>query len=85
MQFAKIKEEQSKRQKKFPADRIAFKATHYYEDILLMSKYMDKLITLEQLCKGVAKNNFLDKHFPDGIPEEMMLNELRLCGYDQMR
>lgn len=75
---------QEKRQRnKFPPDRIAFRLEAVTEDMKNFKLYNEGSITLRELCRCVAKSNLLDELFPEGIPEEMMLNELRLTGWDR--
>lgn len=81
----KICREQGFRQsRKFPKDRIAFyRGTQaVVADTKAFSQWFEKEITLDELRSVVAKNNYLDEYFPDGmIPEAMMLNELRHTGW----
>lgn len=75
---------QEDRQKnKFPPDRIAFRPEAATEDMTNFKLYNNGDITLKALCRCVAKSNLLDEIYPDGIPEEMMLNELRITGWDR--
>ena len=89
---------QEGRQMEYPSDRIAFfRDTLAPEDEeasdavwKIAEKDMDDMtayevggIDLGELCKRIAKNNFLDRHFKNGIPKEMMLNELKQMGYGQ--
>ena len=88
---------QEGRQREFPSDRSAFfrdvlaKDDSTKEavwriaekDIQCFNDYETGVITLDILCMRVAKNNFLDRLFNKGIPKEMMLNELKLMGYDR--
>lgn len=77
-------EEQGLRQMRYPKDRIAFLGTQtaVTADQAVMSKWVKGWIGIEQVCKDIAYNNFLDQYFPDGkIPRNMMINELRICGW----
>ena len=77
-------EEQGLRQMKYPKDRIAFLGTQtaVTADQAVMNKWSRGWIGIEQVCKDIAYNNFLDQYFPDGkIPRGMMINELRICGW----
>lgn len=92
---------QEGRQMEFPSDRIAFfRDTLAPEDEetsdavwKIAEKDMDDMtayevgaIDLSELCKRIAKNNFLDRYFKGkGIPKEMMLNELKQMGYGNVR
>lgn len=74
---------QEEKQKRMPKDRIAFRPEAATEDMVNFKAYSNGDMSLQTLCKYVAKANLLDGIFPDGIPEEMMLNELRLTGWDR--
>lgn len=76
---------QEVRQLVFPDDRIAFKRAEntVNADIKDLNRWANGEITLRALRKRIAKNNYLDNFFEDGmIPEKMMVNELRLMGWD---
>lgn len=89
---------QEGRQMEYPSDRIAFfRDTLAPEDEevsdavwKIAEKDMDDMtayevggIDLGELCKRIAKNNFLDRYFKGkGIPKEMMLNEMKMMGWD---
>ena len=76
---------QEVRQLGFPIDRIAFKQAEsaVNHDCEVLEKYANGEITFRALRKAIAKNNYLDNFFEDGmIPEHMMRNELRIMGWD---
>lgn len=85
---------QAQRQAHFPENRIAF-YRDFKEDISgdmwdIAKKDHDSFMDYEQgviplyiLCMRVAHNNYLDRYFEGGaIPTKMMLNELRIMGWD---
>lgn len=75
--------EQFDRQSTFPPNRIAFCKTASWGDMYSMIRYADGMLTLDRLCEIVCENNFLETYFKDKrIPADMMLNELRICGYE---
>lgn len=75
--------QEDRQRNKFPPDRIAFRPEAATEDMTNFKLYNTGNLTLKALCRCVAKSNLLDEIYPDGIPEEMMLNELRITGWDR--
>lgn len=74
---------QEERQKKFPPDRIAFMQTGKCadEDARAIEAFSMGECSLAMLCAQIAYNNYLDRYFPNGmIPEELMINELKILG-----
>ena len=75
-------EEQAKRQKKFPKDRIAFLPIGAVQDCISLKYFAKGEISFDRLCSNIAYNNYLEEYFPDGkIPKDMMENELKLMGW----
>ena len=82
-EILKIYRKQTLRQAKYPVDRIAFLKSWNtaQQDTDSIKKYEAGKESLEWLCSQIARHNYLDQYFIDGkIPEEMMLNELRIIG-----
>ena len=80
-----IKKQELRQLLVFPDDRIAFKRAEstVKADINDLKRWANGEITLRSLRKRIAKNNYLDNFFEDGmILEKMMVNELRLMGWD---
>ena len=78
--------QQAERQQAFPKDRIAFRRDALNLDQTDLKAYQDGKIGIETLRKRIAYNNYLDAFFPDGkIPMDMMMNELRIMGYDKRK
>ena len=82
MRSPALYEIQESRQKKYPPDRIAFYEKAASEDASAMNDYVKGFISFDALCRIIARNNYLDEYFEDGmIPAPMMKNELRMCGW----
>lgn len=83
---ASIREDQNFRQSYFPLDRIAFyqSAGTASSDLKAFKQYFYGDISFDQLRKVIAKNNYLETYFQDGmIPEDMMRNELKMLGWER--
>lgn len=77
-----IRAEQEARQGYFPPDRIAFTFRAAIDDQAALGEWANGTITFDMLRAKIAKNNYLDKYFANGmIPERMMLNELDVIGW----
>lgn len=77
-----IRAEQEARQALFPPDRIAFTFRAATADLTALKSWAEGNITFDLLRATIARNNFLDKYFENGmIPEAMMRNELRHTGW----
>ena len=76
-----IVRDQESRQQCFPPDRLAFHYSAVSKDTMMFKAFERHEITLHMLCMEVAKNNYLDDYFPDGVPEDMMINELKIIGW----
>lgn len=77
-----IRAEQEARQDNFPPDRIAFTFRAATDDVTAFKAWAEGRITFDLLRAQVARNNFLDKYFPNGmVPEDMMRSELRHTGW----
>lgn len=75
---------QAWRQAKFPPDRIAFCQSAASKDQAALQRWAAGDTTFAWLRAEIAKNNYLDKYFPNGmIPEEMMKKELKLMGWSR--
>ncbi len=84
--FVTNTEAQMKRQPKYPPDRIAFwpgdRVAHL--DMVDFKEYKDGRISFDELRVRIAKNNYLNEYFPEGmIPENMMRTELRYTGWER--
>lgn len=79
----KYYDEQERRQKLFPENRIAFYPKSTQQDITALTAYQDGMITFDKLRKNIAYNNYLEKMWPNGIPESIMRNELKIIGYER--
>lgn len=79
---SQIVRNQEARQQCFPPDRLAFHYSAVNKDTTLFKLFESHQITLHMLCVEVARNNYLGDYWPDGaVPEEIMLNELRIIGW----
>lgn len=82
-----LREEQNLRQSYFPKDRIAFYQSEGVvgSDNKAFKQYFHGDISFDQLRRIIAKNNYLETCWEDGmIPEDMMRNELRLLGWERV-
>lgn len=76
--------EQAERQANFPSDRIAFAKQAAQKDAAALADWASGATTFAWLRAEIAKNNYLDEYFPNGmIPEEMMKNELKIMGWSK--
>lgn len=75
--------EQSIRQAQFPIDRIAFYRSAAAADNSALNTYeSDPNTSFDWLRAQIARNNYLDSYFANGmIPEGMMKNEMTLLGW----
>ena len=83
---ASLREDQNARQAVFPLDRIAFYQSEGVvgSDNKAFKQYFHGDISFDALRRIIAKNNYLETCWPDGmIPEDMMHNELRLLGWER--
>lgn len=79
-----VRAEQAARQKRFPPDRIAFAKQAAQKDAAALADWAAGATTFAWLRAEIAKNNYLDEYFPNGmIPEEMMKNELKIMGWSK--
>lgn len=75
--------DQEARQARYPYDRIAFLKSAVTEDTKDLGEYKHGDISFDTLRQRIAYNNYLDRKFPDGIPEEAMRKFLRGSGWDR--
>ena len=77
-----ICEEQEARQALFPPDRIAFTFRAASDDLAALKAWAEGRITFDLLRATIARNNYLDRYFENGmIPEAMMRSELKHTGW----
>ena len=83
---ASLREDQNARQAVFPLDRIAFhqSSAAVGNDLKAFKQYYYDEISFNSLRRVIARNNYLETYFQDGmIPEDMMRNELKLLGWEK--
>lgn len=77
-----IRAEQEARQALFPKDRIAFTFRAASDDLTALKSWAEGRITFDLLRATIARNNYLDRYFENGmIPEGMMRSELKHTGW----
>ena len=74
--------DQEERQSYYPKDRIAFTFRAASDDLQSLKAWAEGRITFDLLRAAIARNNYLDNYFENGmIPEAMMRSELKHTGW----
>lgn len=88
MDTREMRQIQEMRQKAFPPDRIAFCQTRRAVDLDMMAlkEWAEGGATFDWLRAQVARNNYLDQFFPNGmIPVSMMQKACKDTGWRRHR